>query len=236
MKEFGARVDRYLRREDTCLARFLKTVSPGVGREYRLSPQKRIVELVIVTPIAVITLPVMGILAIAKRLEDGGSAFYVQERISGDKTVPVVKIRCMVEGADKDEQVNIYNAAAYKKECDPRNTRLGRFMRRYELEELPQLWQVIAGQLSLVDFRAAPRYVFEFIEKVRPTTFGEWESAYREGRRPGIFSLTSAASDERKDIRKCNHYDLLYARKASLGLDLYILCRTAARMVRDVAW
>lgn len=230
--DYATRIDRYLRREDTFLALTLRVVSPDVGCEYRESPEKRVAELVIATPLAVATLPVMGILATAKKIEDGESAFYVQERLSRYGSIPVVKIRSMKKDADNDIGTNLHNAATYGEECDPRNTRLGGFMRKYELEELPQLWQVVAGQLSLVDIRAAPQYVFDFIKKNRPETFEEWETAYRESNRPGIFSLNSAVSDKRKDDRKRHHYDLLYAKKASLGLDLYILYRTGLRMAK----
>lgn len=234
MKEidFATRVDRYLRREDTLLAHTFRAISPDVGQDYRNSPEKRVTELVIATPFAVITLPVMGILASAKKLEDGESAFYVQKRLSQDGSIPVVKIRCMKMDADNDTWANLHNAAIYGEECDPRNTRLGRFMRKYELEELPQLWQVVAGQLSLVDIRAAPQYVFDFIKENRPETFEEWEVAYRASDRPGIFSLNSAISKRRKNDIKRHHYDLLYAKKASLGLDLYILYRTGLRMAK----
>jgi lipopolysaccharide/colanic/teichoic acid biosynthesis glycosyltransferase len=227
---FRTRVDRYFRREDTALAEALKTVCPLEGEEYRNCKAKRVTGVLIAAPIAAVTAPVVGILALAAKVEDGGSSFYIQERVMGeDKTVPVAKIRCMKEGSDNDTWAALRNAVIYGEAKDPRNTRLGRFMRQYELEELPQVWQVMKGQLALVDIRATARYVIDYIKKERPESFGEWWKAYISGK-PGLFSLNTAVSEKRKDDRKRHHLDIFYSRKASLGLDLFILYRTGVRM------
>lgn len=208
----------------------LKKLSPQ-GQEYRQGSLKRVTEVILATPPAIAALPVIGALALAKKGEDGGNAFYVQERVGkGGKPVPLVKIRSMRVHADADGRANQTNASRFDPENDPRNTRLGRFMRRYELEELPQLWQVVVGQLSLVDIRSAPQYVFDYLRDARPHTFAEWESAYFSGT-PGLFSLNAAVNPQRKDDRKRHHYDMLYARKASLGLNCYIIFRCIARVV-----
>lgn len=224
------RVDRYLRREDTRLALTLKKLSPQ-GRAFRQSHLKCFTEVALATLPAIVALPFIGALALAKKAEDGGSAFYVQKRVGeGGKPVPLVKIRSMRVNADADARANQTNASRFDPENDPRNTRLGRFMRRYELEELPQLWQVVVGQLSLVDIRSAPQYVFDYLRDARPHTFAEWESAYFSGR-PGLFNLNAAVNSRRKDDRKRHHYDMLYARKASLGLSYYIIFRCITRVV-----
>lgn len=230
--EFGKKLDNFFRQENTLLAKTLKRVSPKQGQEYRESGEKRIVEFVLAAPLAVTTLPLLACLATAKKLEDGEKAFYTQKRLSRGGNVSVTKINCMRIDADKDIQANLGNAAEMGEENDPRNTRLGKFMRKHELEELPQLWQIISGSLSLVDIRAVPQYVVDYLKKVRPDTVNEWEKAYNDGKRPGVFSLNSALSNSRKDDSTRHHYDLLYSRKASLGLDLYILYRTGLRMVK----
>lgn len=228
--DFRTRVDQYLRREDTYLARALRAVCPFEGEEYRESGDKRFIEVLIATPMAVSTLPVAGALALAVKLEDGGSCFYVQKRVDGDDDeFPVVKIRCMREDADTDIWAALHNATIYGESEDPRNTNLGSFMRQYELEELPQLWQVVQGKLSLIDIRAAAKYVMDYVEENRPNTFHEWKEAYYVNR-PGLFSLNSAVNPSRKNDLRRHHYDLLYAKKASLGLDLFILYRTGLKM------
>lgn len=229
-RSFRRKVDRYLRRENSVLAKTLKAISPYEGREYRESRQKRAIELVLATPLAISTLPLLAALATAKKLEDGGSCFYVQDRLDrhGNK-IGVVKIRCMRENADADVRANLENAVQFGESKDPRNTRLGGFMRQFELEELPQLWQVVNGDLSLVDIRSAPQYVFDHLETECPGWVGEWSDAYFKGV-PGVFSLNSAVNNERKDDTRRYHYDLLYSRKASLGLDMFVLYRTGLRM------
>lgn len=233
-RDLATRVDRYLRQEGTVIAKILKTISPAFGTEYRRSKFKHTAEVLIATPLALTTLPIMGALTIAKKLEDGGSAFYVQKRVDEKgKSVPVIKIRCMRMDADSDLWANLKNAAEYGEENDPRNTRLGSLMRKYELEELPQLWQVIGGQISLVEIRAAPQYVMDYMQDRNPINYPLWQEGYFLGK-PGLFSLNSAVNPKRKDDAKRHHYDLLYARKATLGLDLFILYRTGMRMLQKL--
>lgn len=225
-------IENYLRREDTLLARTLKHLSPKEGRPYRESGLRRAMELGLATPAALATLPLVGLLSLIAKLQDGGTFFYVQDRVGKEgKIIPVVKIRCMKMDADSDIWASLTNASVFGKENDPRNTRLGSFMRKFELEELPQLWQVMRGDLSLIDIRSAPQYVVDYIQRERPCVFDEWEKAYQDGK-PGLFSLNSAVNTKRKDDLKRHHYDLLYSRRASLGLDLFILYRTGVRMLR----
>lgn len=228
-RDFPTKVDRYLRREDTIIARALKTLFPPEGQKYRESMTKRVFETVIATPLALLTLPLVGTLAAIVKIEDGGTIFYIQDRLSQKGVFPLIKIRCMHKDADSDVWANIHNAKVYGEENDPRNTKVGRFMRQYELEELPQLWQVMSGQLKLIDIRANAQYASDYIKGKRTKTFDEWAKAYFVGQ-PGLFSLNSAVNPRRKDDTTRHHYDLLYAHRASLGLDLFILYRTAIRM------
>jgi len=234
MKEaprFRTRVDRYLRQEDTVLAGALKIVCPLEGQEYRNSRFKRRAEVGLAAPAVLLTAPIVGGLASIAKLEDGGSGFYVQERVGSEgETVPVRKIRCMREGTDQNTFKDLRNAVIYGEAKDPRNTRLGGFMRQLELEELPQLWQVVKGKLALVDIRATTQYVLDYMAEECPEIFDEWREAYMAGK-PGLFSLNSAVSRFRKDDTKRHRLDLIYSKKASLGLDLYILYRTGERML-----
>lgn len=234
-RDFATQIDRYFRREDTILTKVLRYVSPKSGKEYRGGSFKRITDTVFATPLALATLPLVTALSLVTKLEDGGSAFYIQNRIGRDgETVPVIKVRCMRMGADSDVRASLTNASVFGEENDPRNTRFGSFMRKFELEELPQLWQVAFGQLSLIDIRSAPQYVIDYIREERFYTYKEWKKAYLEGK-PGLFSLNSAMNEQRKNDLKRHHYDLLYSRRASLGLDLFILYRTGVRMLRRLA-
>ena len=229
----ATRVDRYLRKEDTLLAKAIKGVCSLQGKEYRNGRFKRGFEFVITTPVAVLTIPVSQILGMAAKMEDGESMFFLQERVGkGGEPVKIVKIRTMKNGFEAAER-SLANASKFEPEDDPRNTRLGQKIRAYEIDEFPQFLQVLKGEISLVDIRSAPQYVIDFIKEKRPDTFDEWYKAYQEGT-PGLLSLRSALSNERKNDLKRHHYDVLYARKASLGLDLFIIYRTGLRMLRKV--
>jgi len=231
-RNFRTKVDRYLRRKNTILAKGLHVICPLEGQEYRESYKKRVAEVIMVLPIAVATLPILGILAFAAKLEDGGRAFYVQKRIGKDGTpVPLVKIRCMREGADEEQWSISHERNQILGEAnDPRNTRVGRFMRKYELEELPQLWQVILGTIALVDIRAVAKYATDLMQKKMSTkAYNNWMNIYKQGR-PGLFSLNSAVNNRRKDDMRRSPLDHLFAHRDSLGLDLFVLYRTALRM------
>lgn len=235
-RSLRTRIDRYLRREDTILAKSLHAVCSHEGQKYRNCTKKRVAEVVIVSPIAVVTLPLLGVLALMAKKEDGGSAFYVHNRIGKDRRpVPLVKIRCMKKDADKEPWAETHERNQTVGEAgDPRNTKLGRFMRQYELEELPQLWQVILGTIALVDIRAVTQEAADHMKILMGEfAYNEWEIAYLKGR-PGLFSLNSAINNHRKHDALRKPLDLLYAEKASLGLDLFILYRTGLRMAEKL--
>ena len=120
-----------------------------------------------------------------------------------------------------------------KPEDDPRNTQLGKKMRAFELEELPQLLQVLKGDISLIDIRAISQGAINRIEANRPENFEVWRKAYDAGK-PGLLNLNAAINPRRKDVLTRLHYDMLYAKKASLGLDLYIIFKTAGRLLKKL--
>ncbi len=170
------------------------------------------------------------------KIEDGGPAFYKERRL-GDKgrTFELTKIRCMKVDANQEPWSVTHDRNQVKAEYDdPRNTRVGRVMRRVEAEELPQLGSVLAGEMSLVDVRAIAPYAHEYMhQNIRPEIFNDWDDNRLEGK-PGLFSLNSAVNNSRKNDLRRIHYDRLYGRRASLGLDLFVLYRTGLRMGEKV--
>lgn len=234
MRERGTveRIDHYFRRNDSVAAAFFRTVSSSEGSKYRKSPTKRIMDLSLAVPgsiAAVVPVVVFGGIA---KVEDGGRPFYVQPRVGeSGKELTLYKIRTMHEKVDDGREISLKNNRDYKPEDDPRNTRTGRFLRKYDLEELPQLFQIILGQLSLIGIRAATYYVFDYMQEIRPKTSHGWFKRYSEGK-PGLISLNAAMNPKRKDDKKRYHYDVFYGRKASLGLDVYILFRMALKVLR----
>jgi len=130
----------------------------------------------------------------------------------------------MQPGKD-NPQLALENMNKYAPEDDPRNTKIGKLLRLLELDEIPQLFQVLAGKLSLFDIRCIADYSIDLIQQNRPKSFNEWEKAYSEGK-PGLIGLNAVMNPDRKNDLKRHHYDILYAKKANLGLDLYILYRS----------
>jgi lipopolysaccharide/colanic/teichoic acid biosynthesis glycosyltransferase len=114
--------------------------------------------------------PLLCVIAVAIRLEGGGPVFYTQSRMGkGFRPFRVCKFRSMVAGADRD---GLLTATA-----DPRLTRVGRWLRRYKLDELPQLFNVLKGEMQLVGARPE---VARYVEMFRP----EYATILRD--RPGI--------------------------------------------------
>jgi lipopolysaccharide/colanic/teichoic acid biosynthesis glycosyltransferase len=102
-------------------------------------------------------------------------------------------------------------------------------MRRGELDELPQLWEVVLGKLALVGVRATGLDAQNYMRDAGLEGFCEWEEIYKEGK-PGVLSLNSAMNPERKDSMTRLPYDMRYAEGASLEMDVYIVCRTGLRL------
>ncbi|MCX5796865.1 MAG: exopolysaccharide biosynthesis polyprenyl glycosylphosphotransferase [Elusimicrobia bacterium] len=157
-----------------------------------------------------------------------GSPFYTQKRLGyhGEEFL-VWKLRTMVPGADQKGPLHDGGSA------DSRITRLGRFLRRYRLDELPQLWNVLKGEMSLVGPR--PEWVHEvsILEEQVP------HYHLRHLVKPGItgwaqvnFRATSNAADSLEKL----HYDLYYVKNISFALDMGILLKTVKRVcVHDLA-
>ena len=231
------RIDRYFRRKDTILANGLRKACSLQGTEYRNSRFKRGVELSITVPATLLSIPVTAVLGFAAKAEDGGSMFFFQERVGKDgKPVTIAKIRTMHPGSDTRESY-LEHAGLYEPQEDPRNTAVGSYVRSSSVDELPQLWQVLRGNVSLIDVRCITQYSIDLMRNKRPKTFDEWHKAYTAGT-PGLFNLYSATRTHVKDGTKKHHYDMLYAKKATLGMDLFIIFRTivegARRLKRTV--
>ncbi len=122
----------------------------GPGRIF-----KRLLDLAIILLLAVPTLLVMGAIALAIKLDSSGPVFYTSPRVGRDgKLFRMVKFRSMIDNADEQKEalreLNEADGPLFKIKADPRLTRVGRFLRRLSLDELPQVFNVLLGQMSLV--------------------------------------------------------------------------------------
>lgn len=166
----------------------------------------------------VLLIPAIAIVAAAVKMSSRGRVFYTQERIGKDgKEFTIIKFRTMVENAESG------TGAVYTADNDPRITKIGRFLRKWRLDEIPQLLNVIKGEMSLVGPRPE-RYVFikEFEEKIPFYT-------QRLAVRPGLTGWAQVKYPYASSIEQTEEklqYDLYYIKNMSFLLDLVVLVKT----------
>ena len=159
-----------------------------------------------------VTAPVIGIAAAAVKLSDGGPVLYRQERVGKDG-VPfeLLKLRTMVVGAES------MGAGAAVDRDDPRITGVGELLRRTSIDELPQLWNVIRGEMSVIGPRPTLAYQ---VERYTPHQRRRLEV------RPGLTGWAQVHGRARLPWSKRIELDLWYVEHRSPALDLKILLRT----------
>ena len=183
---------------------------------------KRIMDIVLSMIVLVPLWPLMLIIAIAIKLESPGCVIYPSLRL-GEKgrKFACYKFRTMVSGADglRDNlrRLNQRRGPFFKIAADPRVTRFGRFLRKYSLDELPQFWNVLKGDMSLVGPRPHP------VEDCEQYTF---EHRRRLGVKPGVTGLWQVLARANPSFEICMILDLSYIEKWSLLLDCKILMKT----------
>jgi exopolysaccharide biosynthesis polyprenyl glycosylphosphotransferase len=190
---------------------------------------KRGLDLVMVSLAVPFLLPLMAVIAVAIRLDSPGPIFFRQERVGlGKRRFRMLKFRTMVEGSDQLqaqlEHLNEAQGPVFKIANDPRITRVGRILRRTSLDEIPQLLQVIRGDMSLVGPRPLPlRDVNLFDQSIQRRRFSV---------RPGLTCLWQISGRSNLDFSKWLELDLLYIENWSLFFDLKILLRTIPAVFR----
>lgn len=194
---------------------------------------KRLFDLTVVILTAPIVLPVLALILIVSAF-DGGWPLYIQRRIGrGGREFQCWKVRTMVHGADAvladlvrtDPQVAREWAENQKLTKDPRITSFGRMLRRTSLDELPQLWNVLNGTMSLIGPRPFTPDQRELYANGRP-------DAPYYSMRPGISGLWQVSRRNAGSFAERAHYDEEYGLRLSLGFDLSILWCTIAVVLR----
>jgi exopolysaccharide biosynthesis polyprenyl glycosylphosphotransferase len=166
--------------------------------------------------------PVLAVLMVAVRLESPGPVVFRQERVGRDNRLfTLLKLRTMVTDAEDRRQdllaQNEANGVLFKIRQDPRVTRVGRFLRRYSLDELPQLVNVLLGHMSLVGPRPAlPDEVALY----------EHDTRRRLAVKPGITGLWQVSGRSNLSWEEAVRLDLRYVENWTLATDLAILART----------
>ena len=188
---------------------------------------KRIFDLALASLGLAIAAPVLLILALLVRRSGPGPIIYRQVRLGeGGKTFEILKLRTMVDGAEQDGN------PVWATNNDPRETRVGRFMRSTRLDELPQLWNVLRGEMSLVGPRPERPEFVSVLQREVPF----WTSRHLV--KPGITGWAQVrlgyTSDNRGAAEKLS-YDLYYLRHRSVLFDLAITIKTARIVALGVA-
>jgi lipopolysaccharide/colanic/teichoic acid biosynthesis glycosyltransferase len=205
-----------------------ETAAPGPQGPYRFV-FKRLLDILVVLLAAPFVVPLIAGLALAVAL-DGGKPFYTQERLGkGGRVFRMWKLRSMV--ADADQRLSTYlagNPAAreewevtQKLRHDPRITRFGSLLRKSSLDELPQLWNVFIGDMSLV----GPRPMMVNQRALYPSA-----AYYRM--LPGITGYWQTAGRHRTSFAARAGFDAAYERDISLVTDLSLLVRTVGVVVK----
>lgn len=191
---------------------------------------KRIVDVLVSAVLLLVLAPVLALIAVAIRLDSSGSPFFFQERAGlGGRRFRMIKFRTMRDGADVEKQQLAHlnetgDTRLFKIRDDPRTTSLGRFLRRWSLDELPQLANVFIGEMSLI----GPRPFFE-------ADFSDYEDHHfrRLDAKPGITGLWQVSGrSEVLDFEDVIFLDRQYIEQWSFWLDVSILFRTIPAVLR----
>jgi sugar transferase (PEP-CTERM system associated) len=217
LERLTGKLDLLLLRENWLL------VSPGFVRSRWRLLIKRLMDVVVAVSIGLLTLPITLITAIAIKLESRGPLFFMQDRVGlNNKIFKVIKFRSMREDAEKR------TGPVFAAKEDPRVTRVGKIIRRFRIDELPQLINVINGEMSMIGPRPErPEFVstlssaiplYEYRHSMKPGVTGWAQICYPYG---------AGLNDSREKLG----FDLYYLKNWSLGFDAQIMLQTSKVVV-----
>jgi len=194
----------------------------AVGQSRLQRAAKGAIDRVLGSAMLLVALPVLGVAALLVRVTSPGSPFYQQTRMGLDgSTFTMLKLRTMYTDADKRRAELLArsdgNEVLFKMRDDPRITPVGRWLRRFSIDELPQLWNVVRGDMSLVGPRPPlPEEVAEYDQDARQ----------RLRAKPGLTGLWQVSGRSDLDWQQSVRLDLNYVDNRSLAMDAAILGRT----------
>jgi exopolysaccharide biosynthesis polyprenyl glycosylphosphotransferase len=189
---------------------------------------KRVFDLLVGAALLLAAAPVIALLAVLIRRESRGPALFVQRRVGeGGRVFRMWKLRSMVEDAEArlSDLVDLerLEAPVFKLEHDPRVTTIGRLLRRWSLDELPQFWNVVMGDMSLVGPRPEEEAVV-----------ARYDAHHRRRlkAKPGVTGLQQVEARASTDLDERVRLDVYYLRRRTFLLDLWILARTPWAVLR----
>ncbi len=184
---------------------------------------KRCVDLVLAFVLLIVLFPILLLVAILIRLDSSGPIFFSQERVGENKKPYMVhKFRSMVDEAEKQ------SGPVWAQSDDPRVTRVGKFIRNWRIDEFPQIFNVIKGQMSFVGPRPEREFFIEELEE-NISYYGERFSV-----KPGITGWAQVNypyGDSIEDAKEKLNYDLFYIKNMSILMDLMVIMRTVKTVI-----
>ena len=204
------------------------TIQSGPADSWQLI-MKRVIDIVGSAALLLALAPLFAVVAWLIRKDSPGPVFFTQERIGFNKRpFRLIKFRTMVDGADhqqsKLEHLNEAAGPVFKIKSDPRITRLGKFLRRFSIDELPQLVNVLKGDMSLVGPRPLPLRDFDRFDT-------QWHKR-RLSVKPGMTCLWQVNGRSNINFDHWVQMDLEYIDNWSLGLDMKILLKTIPAIMK----
>lgn len=199
---------------------------------YHIPVTKRVLDLILSLMALIFLLPLFIIVAILIKIDSPGPVFYLSKRVgTGYKIFDFYKFRSMRIGADAElaslKSKNQYEGSSFFKfENDPRITKLGAFLRNSSIDELPQLINVVKGEMSLVGNRPLPLYEAEQL------TTNEWSMRFLGP--AGLTGLWQISKRGKKDMseKERKQLDNFYAKNYSLWLDIKIILKTIPALIQ----
>lgn len=184
---------------------------------------RRLFDIFVAASVLLCTLPILAVSCLLVRLTSAGPAIFKQTRVGKDgRHFPCYKVRTMVVDAERQKSAladqNLHSdARTFKMKADPRITAVGRWLRRFSIDELPQLWNVLRGDMSLVGPRPpVPSEVAQY---------SPWEMK-RLSVRPGLTCLWQVRGRSELDFPEQVALDLEYIESRTMMLDLQLLVQT----------
>lgn len=183
---------------------------------------KRLFDIVAASLLGLLALPVLAVAAIAIKREDGGPVIHRSRRVGVEESeFDCLKLRTMHVDAEQRqaelEDANEADGALFKMRDDPRVTRVGAVLRRFSIDELPQLWNVIRGEMSLVGPRPLPVRDYELLDDLQKKRYLVL---------PGVTGLWQVSGRSDLSFDELVRLDFYYIESWSIWLDLTILART----------
>jgi lipopolysaccharide/colanic/teichoic acid biosynthesis glycosyltransferase len=194
---------------------------------HRYLVAKRVIDVVVSLVLLLVAIPALALCALAIAVDSPGPIFFAQHRTGRDgRRFRMLKLRTMVTDAEELKatlaHLNVLPPPDFKIPDDPRITRVGRFLRATSLDELPQLFNVLRGHMSLVGPRPT---------SFSPDTYDLWHT-HRLDVAPGITGLWQVEGRNVTTFDERLRLDVQYIRRRSLWFDLQLLARTVLVVLR----